>query len=141
MSKKDFVPQDLPSDFSKPGAARSHAPVPVLKAALGRKCPRCGEGKLFKNVLEIRERCECCDLDYAQVDTGDGPAVFVIFILGFLVVIGAVMLDFAYEPPIWVHLLIWLPVTVLGSIALLAPMKAGLIALQYKHKAAEGRLS
>jgi len=139
MSKKEFVPQDLPSDFSKPGS-KAYAPVPVMAAALGRKCPRCGQGKLFKNTLEIRDRCSECDLDYSQVDTGDGPAVFVIFILGFLVVLGAVMLDFAFEPPIWLHLLIWLPVTVLGSIALLAPMKAGLIALQYKHKAAEGRL-
>lgn len=139
MSDKDFIPRDLPSDFSKPGA-RAYAPVPVMKAALGRKCPRCGEGKLFKNVLEIRERCDVCDLDYSEVDTGDGPAVFVIFILGFLVVLAAVFVEFTFEPPYWVHAVLWLPLTVGGTVALLAPMKAGLIALQYKHKAREGRL-
>ncbi len=80
-----------------------HKSVSPLYAAVMARCPRCGEGKLFKNVLETREKCDGCDLDYRFIDTGDGPAIFAIFILGFLICGMALYVEFTYEPQVWVH--------------------------------------
>jgi len=115
-------------------------PVPALKAALTARCPRCGEGLLFRGPLALRERCGKCGLDYKFIDTGDGPAVFAIMILGFLVLGGALILEFKVGPPLWVHLLLWGIGTPLLALGLLRFLKALLIALQFKHKAEEGRL-
>lgn len=113
--------------------------VSPLSAALRARCPRCGTGRLFKNVLELRTRCERCGLDYRFIDTGDGPAVFAIFILGFLVLGLALYVEFTFEPPVWVHVLLWGIGTPLIALALLRFLKALLIALQYRNKAEEGR--
>lgn len=114
--------------------------VPPVTAAIGGHCPRCGRGNLFKNVLNLRERCEACGLDYKFIDTGDGPAVFVIFILGFLMMGGALFVEFRYEPPVWVHVVAWGLLTPLLALVLLRLIKGALIGQQYKHKAEEGRL-
>lgn len=115
----------------------------ALRAGLTGHCPRCGEGQLFQGLatLAVRDRCPRCDLDYKFIDSGDGPAVFAILILGFLVLGAALIVEFRYEPPVWVHLVLWLPVTALVAFALLRPLKGMLIALQYHHKAEEGRLA
>jgi uncharacterized protein (DUF983 family) len=110
-----------------------------LYAALLARCPHCGTGPLFKNVLELRTRCERCGLDYRFIDTGDGPAVFAIFILGFLVCGLALYVEFTFEPPVWVHMLLWCIGTPLIALGLLRFLKALLIALQYRNKAEEGR--
>jgi uncharacterized protein (DUF983 family) len=115
--------------------------VPAIKAALQARCPRCGEGALFSGPLALRERCEKCGLDYKFIDTGDGPAIFAIMILGFLVLGGALILEFKVGPPLWVHLLLWGVGTPLLALGLLRFLKALLIALQFKHKAEEGRLA
>ncbi|MFG1357405.1 DUF983 domain-containing protein [Xanthobacter pseudotagetidis] len=116
------------------------APVSPLAAGLGCRCPRCGRGKLFKGFLDLAPKCEACDLDYSFADAGDGPAVFVILIAGTIVVGLALWVEFAYEPPLWVHVLLWLPLILLVSIGMLRPLKALMVALQYRNKAAEGRL-
>jgi uncharacterized protein (DUF983 family) len=119
----------------------AHAPpVPALKAGLAARCPRCGEGPLFRGPLALRERCENCGLDYKFIDTGDGPAVFGIMILGFLVLGGALIVEFKMGPPVWVHLLLWGVGTPLLALGLLRFLKALLIALQFKHKAEQARL-
>ncbi len=115
--------------------------VSAVFAGLLARCPRCGKGSLFKNVLELRDRCSGCGLDYHFIDTGDGPAVFAIFILGFLVVGLALYVEFTYEPPVWVHAALWGLLTPLIALVLLRFLKGGLIALQYKHRAEEGRLA
>lgn len=112
-----------------------------LAAGLLCTCPRCGKGRLLKNGLELRERCDGCGLDYRFVDTGDGPAVFAIFILGFLILGGALYVEFTYEPPVWVHIVLWGIATPLVAFALLRFIKALFIALQFRNKAEEGRLS
>jgi uncharacterized protein (DUF983 family) len=116
-------------------------PPSTIFASLFARCPRCGKGSLFKNMLELREGCTACGLDYRFIDTGDGPAVFAIFILGFLVVGLALYVEFTYEPPIWVHIVLWGGLTPLIALVLLRFLKAGLIALQYKNKAEEGRIA
>jgi uncharacterized protein (DUF983 family) len=113
---------------------------PVRAGLLGR-CPRCGEGPLFRGFLTVRPACEACGLDYGFADSGDGPAVFIMFIAGFLVVGGALWVEIAYEPRWWIHALIWPPVTALLCLGLLRPLKGLMIALQYHHKAEEGRLA
>lgn len=110
-------------------------------AGLTGHCPRCGKGALFRQFLNMRERCTSCGLDYKFVDTGDGPAVFAIFILGFVVLGLALYVEFTYEPPVWVHIVLWGAVTPLLALGLLRFLKAALIALQFKHQAEEGRLA
>jgi uncharacterized protein (DUF983 family) len=118
-----------------------HKPPSPLLAALLARCPRCGRGPLFKNVLELREGCEACALSYRFIDTGDGPAVFAIFILGFLVLGLALYVEFTYEPQAWVHLVLWGALTPLIALGLLRFLKALLIALQFRNKAEEGRIA
>ena len=96
-------------------------------------CPRCGNGKLFRGFLTLRPRCEVCGLDYGFADAGDGPAVFVIFLLGLIVVALAAFVELRFSPPLWVHLVLWTPLILGGAILMLRPLKAGMIALQYRH--------
>jgi uncharacterized protein (DUF983 family) len=119
---------------------RSYPPLSPLIAGLTCRCPRCGQGRLFNGFLAIPPRCEVCGLDYSFIDAGDGPAVFIIFFAGFVVVGAALLVEVAYQPPFWVHALLWGPLILLTTLGPLRPMKGVLIALQYHHKAAEGRL-
>lgn len=115
-----------------------YPPVSLLTAALLCRCPRCGRGRVFRGLLEIVPRCAVCDLDISAQDVGDGPAVFVILILGAVVVLLAALVEIKFEPPIWVHVVLWLPTTLIGAVLLLRPLKSGLIALQYRHLALGG---
>jgi uncharacterized protein (DUF983 family) len=114
-------------------------PNPIL-AGLACRCPRCGKGKMFSGFLGLKPRCEACGLDYSFIDAGDGPAVFVILFAGFVVVGAALVVEVRYAPPLWVHAALWVPLILLTTLAPLRAMKGVLIALQYHHKAAEGRL-
>jgi uncharacterized protein (DUF983 family) len=105
------------------------------------KCPRCGNGKLYAGFLTLRAGCDNCGLDYAFIDSGDGPAVFIIMIAGAIVVAAALIVEIRYQPPFWLHGALWLPLILATTLLPLRPMKALLIALQYHHKAAEGRLA
>ena len=108
-------------------------------AGLSCSCPRCGRGKLFQGFVSLRPRCEVCGLDYSFADSGDGPAVFITFLAGFIVVFAALVTEVVYQPPLWVHAALWLPLILIVTLGPLRPMKALLIALQYHHRAAEGR--
>ena len=114
-------------------------PSPIA-AGLACRCPRCGKGKLFQGFLDLRPRCDECGLDYSFADSGDGPAVFVILLAGFIVVFAALIVEFLYQPPFWLHALLWIPLILLVTLLPLRPMRGLLIALQYHHKAAEARL-
>ena len=113
----------------------------VVAAGLKARCPRCGVGALFRSGLALRDRCDRCGLSYAFADSGDGPAVFAIFILGFLILGGALLVEFKLGPPVWVHILLWGILTPLLAFFLLRILKATLIALQFKHKAEQGRFA
>ena len=104
------------------------------------KCPRCGKGRLFSGFLTLRTQCDACGLDYTFIDAGDGPAVFVILIAGAIVVGAALIVEVKYQPPFWVHAALWLPLILVTTLLPLRAMKSLLIALQFHHKAAEGRL-
>jgi uncharacterized protein (DUF983 family) len=111
----------------------------IMRGIRGR-CPRCGEGRLYQGFLGLKPACERCGLDYGFADAGDGPAVFVILIGGFIVVFAAMIVEIMYQPPYWLHAALWLPLILLVTLAPLRPIKGVLIALQYHHKAQEGRL-
>ena len=107
---------------------------PILSAVFGR-CPRCGRGRLFSGYLKVALSCSACGLDYAGHDAADGPVVPIMLIVGFLSAGGALWLEFALFPPTWLHLIIWPPVIVLLSLALLRPFKALFIGAQFKFRA------
>ena len=113
----------------------------TLVAGLAGRCPACGRGKLFSGYLNLAPRCSVCGLDYSFAEAGDGPAVFVILVTGFIVVGAALFVEMAYAPPYWLHALIWGPLAILLPLLLLRSFKGVLVALQYKHKAEEGRLA
>ena len=107
--------------------------IPIMRAAVFCRCPCCGQGRLFAGLLQVRTSCAVCGLDFSAQDAGDGPAVFVILFLGLIVVGLAAAVEIRFSPPIWVHMALWIPLIFCGAIAMLRPLKAGLIALQYRH--------
>lgn len=112
-------------------------PNPIIAGLLCR-CPHCGEGKLFKGYLQLASGCTRCGLDYAFADSGDGPAVFVIFLVAPLVIVMALVVNSLFVIPPWMHLVLWIPATLVLSLALLPPFKGVLVDLQYRHDAHEG---
>jgi uncharacterized protein (DUF983 family) len=121
-----------------PDEDHSLSHLPIARGLAGR-CPRCGRGKLFQGFLTLAPRCERCGLDYSFADAGDGPAIFVILIAGFIVVGAALFVEMVYEPPYWLDALIFLPLILITTLLPLRAIKGLLIALQHHHQAAEGR--
>lgn len=113
----------------------------TLWAGIAGHCPNCGRGKLFAGYLTLAPRCNVCGLDYNFADSGDGPAVFVILVTGFIVVGAALIVEVLYSPPYWVHALAWGSLSIILPLVLLRSFKGVLIALQFKHKAEEGKLA
>lgn len=109
---------------------------PYAAGAAGR-CPTCGEGFLFDGFLKVAPVCEACGYDLAKLDTGDGAATFVILIAGFLCAFGALFSMFAWGWPVWLLLVVWLPLTALACLALMRPAKGLMVAAQVANKAAE----
>ena len=114
-------------------------PTPSTVALRG-LCPRCGSKTLFAGVATFAPKCRACGLDFQGFNVGDGPAAFLIFIVGGIVTALAIALELAAEPPFWVHILLWFPLTALMVVGLLRLAKAVLLALEYRHRAREGRL-
>ena len=97
------------------------------------KCPACGKGKLFSGFLDVQPACMECGQDLKSIDSGDGPAVFVILIVGFIVIGLCFWVQFTFRPPFWLQLVIWIPTIIILSLGLLRPLKGLMIALQYFH--------
>lgn len=112
----------------------------AIIAGLKGRCPACHKGRLFKGFITLEKRCDQCGLDYDFADAGDGPAVFIMFIVGFVIVGAAIYTEVVYRPPYWVHAALWIPGILILSAGLLRPFKGVLIALQHKHQAREGQV-
>ncbi|WP_245622280.1 DUF983 domain-containing protein [Devosia epidermidihirudinis] len=112
-------------------------PSPLTTGLLCR-CPRCGEGKLFSSYLKVAPSCSVCGIDLKFADSGDGPAIFVIFLVAPIVITLALIVGAMFNPPPLVHLALWIPTTIILSLALLPPFKGVLVAQQYRHDAHEG---
>ncbi|MBT9368795.1 DUF983 domain-containing protein [Rhizobium sp. CSW-27] len=117
-----------------------YPPQHAVSTGLRGHCPRCGQGRLFDGLLKVRPRCTACGLDYGFADAGDGPAVFVMLLVGFLVVGFALWFEFTFHPPVFLHVIVTLPFAVIVCLGSLRMLKGLLIALQYKHNASEGRI-
>lgn len=118
-----------------------YPPVSTVSAGVRGRCPRCGSGRLFNGYLTPAAGCGACDLDYGFADAGDGPAVFIILIVGFIVVGLALWVEINYRPDYWVHAALWLPLGIALPLALLRPAKGILLCQQYARQAREGRLA
>jgi uncharacterized protein (DUF983 family) len=117
-----------------------HATENPMKTGILGRCPQCQQGHLFNGFLKLAPSCEVCGLDYSFADPADGPAFFAMTIVAVPALVFALWLQTTYEVPIWVHLFTTLPLTLLGSLALLRPLKGWLVCSQYFHKAEEGKL-
>ena len=117
-----------------------YPPISPYSTGMAGRCPRCGEGKMFKGFITVADKCDHCGLDYKFADAGDGPAIFVMLIAGFIIVGAALWLEVSYEPPMWVYFVIFLPLTLIVCLGMLRPLKGVLVALQYANRAEQGRL-
>jgi uncharacterized protein (DUF983 family) len=117
-----------------------YPPIPPSQSGMRGLCPRCGRGRLFEGYLKVAPRCANCGLDFSFADSADGPAVFIMLVVGFIVVGLAFLLEFAFHPPYWLHALLWVPLTLILSLGLLRPLKGWLIAQQYVKGAAPGQV-
>ena len=115
-------------------AAAPHPPVSPFLAGLLCRCPNCGKGRLYSGYIKVAETCANCSLELRKHDAGDGPAVFVVLIVGAVIVALALWVEISYQPPYWVHLVVWTPAILGGCLGALRPAKALLIALQFKLK-------
>lgn len=113
------------------------SPPSLLKVALTARCPRCGQGALFDGYLTVKTACPICGLSLAGHDSGDGPAFFIMLPLCILVAVAALLVDTAYAPPMWIHMILWPAVIVAAVMLTLRPVKAAMIALQYRHRDVE----
>lgn len=119
-------------------AGGSYPRLSPFITGLACRCPRCGRGRIFSGFLRIADRCPVCSLDLGGEDAGDGPAVFIILFMGAVVVFLALLIEAWFSPPYWVHLVLWGPMILIGSLLLMRPFKGIMVALQYRHKAGEG---
>ena len=111
---------------------------PVVAGLLCR-CPNCGEGPRFEGFLKVSPRCEACGYDLQAADSGDGPAVFIILVVGFIACFGILITEVSLQPPIWVLLVTWLPIGAILTLALLRPFKGVMLAMQFHNKASQHR--
>lgn len=112
----------------------------IAAAALFALCPRCGARGLFEGLARFTPRCSACGLDIDQFNVGDGPAAFLTLIIGALVTGLAIWIEVAFAPPMWVHALLWLPLTFGAVLWGLRAGKAALLAAEFQKDAGEGRL-
>ncbi|WP_410705965.1 DUF983 domain-containing protein [Brevundimonas diminuta] len=128
-----MIEHDGQVEFSSARGPRSRADLlvwPAVRAGLMGRCPACGRGPLFEGFLKRRASCEACGFDLGAVETGDGAATFIMQIAGFLVGFSALAVEIAFSPPIWLHLIVWLPLTAGLALALMRPGKGLMTALQ-----------
>jgi uncharacterized protein (DUF983 family) len=111
-----------------------------LPAALRGGCPRCGSRTLFAGFVRFAPACRACGLDFEAFNVGDGPAAFLTLGIGALITLLAVTLELAAEPPFWVHMMLWGPLTLIAVLVSLRFAKAALLALEYRHRAREGQI-
>lgn len=107
----------------------------LVKVGWTCKCPKCKKASIYKPglTLTLLDNCPSCDLNLAENDSADGPAVFLIFILGALLVPLALVLDAYFDIALWVHGVLWSVVALIITVGALRPLKAYIIALQYKY--------
>ena len=113
----------------------------VVTASLLGRCPRCGQGRLFSGYLSLSRNCSACSLDFSTFDVGDGAAALVILVVGAIVCGSALWVEFTFQPPLWVHAVLWAPAIAILTFSILRIVKSALLVLQDRHRAGEGRVA
>jgi cytochrome c oxidase subunit 3 len=126
--------------MSEPASEQAPPLASTIWTGIAGSCPSCHRGKLFAGYLALAPKCDVCGLDYGFANAGDGPAVFVILVTGSIVTGLALTIEILYAPPYWLHAVLWAPLAILIPLILLRSFKGVLIALQFRHKAEEGKL-
>lgn len=112
----------------------------LFPAALFGLCPSCGQKTLFRSVTAFADHCRSCGLDYERYNVGDGPAAFLTLIVGGLILALALIVELSFYPPMWVHLILWFPLTIAAVVGSLRISKAALLILEHRNQAREGRV-
>lgn len=123
--------------MSGPGDIKAHSAGETIGFGIRGRCPRCGVGRLFTRYLKITERCDVCGLGFAGHDVGDGPVVPAILVIGGLVVGLAWMVEVNFQPSLWVHAVLWGPLTLALSLGMLPILKGISVAMQYRLRSTE----
>lgn len=118
---------------AKAGAARSRPLWTAMKRGFLGRCPHCGQGRLFRAFLKTHERCSVCGEAFHHHRADDLPAYLVVLIVGHVVVGGFMGLETATDWPGWLHLAIWVPITLVMALALLGPTKGAVVGLQWAN--------
>ena len=121
----------------RPFETNTPARINPIRAGLFCRCPNCGKGRLFSGFLKVVDTCAVCGFDFTRLNTGDGAAIFVMQIAGGIVVFSALFVEIAWSPPMWVHLVIFLPLVLILSLGLMRPGKGAMIALQVRNRAGQ----
>ncbi len=116
------------------------APVPLFVAGTRGLCPRCGEPTVYAGLIKFADRCSACGLNFAEINVDDGPAAFLTLIIGAVVVGAAVILQVAYDPPVWLQMLIWVPISAAAVVACLRVAKGVLLTIEYRQAARQGKI-
>lgn len=109
----------------------------IAKAALFGLCPQCGDKTLFAGLGQFADKCTNCGLDYSSYNVGDGPAALLTMVIGALIIVLALIVDSAFRPPFWVHVVIWVPMTAALTVITLRMAKAALLAAEHRNRARE----
>ena len=102
----------------------------LLRGSLCR-CPACGQGRMFGSYLKVAPQCAACAEELHHQRADDAPPYVVISIVGHVIVALILAVELAYQPPVWLHMALWLPLTVILSLLLLPPVKGSLVGLQW----------
>jgi uncharacterized protein (DUF983 family) len=105
-----------------------------FRTGLAGKCPRCGQGGLFTGYLDIADDCGVCGLDLSQQNSGDAGPFFIVMIVGVVIIGLALAVEMNFSPPVWLHMMLWMPSSLILSLALLRPAKGIMFALQYRYR-------
>ena len=119
---------------------RGRRRLPPVQTGLSGRCPECGEGRLFKSMLGFTDSCSACGADFTDEDAGDGPAVFVIFIIGIFIIPMALGFHMILSPPVAVTFILWGIIIIATSLWLLRLMRGVMFNIAWQRKAREVRL-
>tara|TARA_R110002124_G_scaffold104370_6_gene254305 strand:- start:1395 stop:1829 length:435 start_codon:yes stop_codon:yes gene_type:complete len=118
----------------QPVALEKRAIWPAMKKGLAGKCPNCGTGKLFYKYLKVNDHCSHCHEELFHQRADDAPPYFTIFIVGHIVVAAMLIVEKTYRPELWIHMALWVPLTIALSVWMLQPLKGATIGLQWANR-------
>lgn len=121
-----------PDRSPKPSPWPTPPMVETLLRGAGGRCPCCGKGRIFGRFLKVAPECSACHAPLGLIRADDLPPYLNIFIVGHIVVLGMLLLEQALAPPLWLHVAIWIPLTLALSFGLMQPIKGVVVALMMK---------